>query len=55
MPKGEQVWIISLKYLDGKPYLSMQDATVEQTSYNVDFKVYTLEELKEKLKILDFD
>ena len=54
LPKGEVVWIIALKYLDGKPYLSMQEATINDTTYDVDFKVYTLEELKEKLKVLDF-
>ncbi len=53
IPKGEEIWIIAIKYDDGKPYLSMQETTVEDKIVDVDFKLLTLEELKEKLKVLD--
>lgn len=53
IPKGEKVWIIAIKYDEGKPYLFMQESTVENKTVDIDFKSLTLEELKEKLKALD--
>ncbi|MBC7426645.1 MAG: OmpA family protein [Bacteroidia bacterium] len=53
VPKGEEVWIIALKYLDGVPYLSMEETTTSNKTYDVNFKLYTLEELKKKLDELD--
>ncbi|MES2588029.1 MAG: OmpA family protein [Bacteroidota bacterium] len=53
IPKGETVWIIAMKYDEGKPYLFMQETTVENKTIEVEFKSLTLDELKEKLKVLD--
>lgn len=53
IPKGETVWIIALKYVEGKPYLFMQETTVDNKTIDIDFKSLTLDELKEKLKVLD--
>lgn len=53
LPKGEKVWIIAIKYEDGKPLLFMQETLIENQTIEVDFKSLTLDELKEKLKVLD--
>jgi hypothetical protein len=53
VPKGEMVWIVAIKYVDGKPYLYMIETTVDNTTYNVDLKELTLDELKKELKKLD--
>jgi hypothetical protein len=53
IPKGEPVWIIAIKYEEGKPYLFMQETTVDSKTIDVDFKSLTLDELKEALKVLD--
>lgn len=53
LPRGEKVWIIALKFDEGKPYLSMQETTIENKTYPIDFKLLTLTELKEELKKLD--
>lgn len=53
IPKGEAVWIIAIKYDEGKPYLFMQETTVDNKTVDIDFKSLTLDELKEKLKVLD--
>jgi OmpA family len=53
IPKGETVWIIAIKYDEGKPYLFMQETTVDNKTVDIDFKSLTLDELKEKLKVLD--
>lgn len=53
IPKGEKVWIIAIKYEEGKPYLFMQESTVESKTVDVHFESLTLDQLKEKLKVLD--
>jgi hypothetical protein len=53
LPKGERVWIVAIMYDNGKPYLSMQQTTIDNKIYNVNFKVYTLEELKHELEKLN--
>ncbi len=53
VPKGEMVWIVAIKYTDGKPYLYMIETTVDNTTYNVDLRLLTLDELKQELKKLD--
>jgi hypothetical protein len=54
LPKNEEVWVLVLKYLDGKPLMAMQETTIGNKTMDVEFKEYTLEELKKKLKVLDF-
>lgn len=53
IPKGEKVWIIAIKYDEGKPYLFMQETTVEAKTIEAEFRILTLDELKEKLKVLN--
>jgi hypothetical protein len=53
IPKGETIWIIAIKYDEGKPYLFMEETTVDSKTVDIDFKSLTLDELKEKLKVLD--
>ncbi len=53
IPKGEEVWLIALKYEDGKPFLSMQEITTETKTVDVSFKSLTLEELKAQLQVLN--
>jgi len=53
LPKGEKVCIVALKLDEGKPSLSIQETTTGNKTYNIDFKVMTLEELKKELGKLD--
>lgn len=53
LPVGQVVWLVILKYQDNKPYLYMKEITSSDSSYDAEFTLYTLDELKEKLKILD--
>jgi len=53
VPKGEEVWIVAVKYHNGKPYLSMTEVTIEEKEYDVEFVQLTLTELQEELKKLD--
>jgi hypothetical protein len=53
IPKEEEAWLIVLKYEDGKPWLSMQQTKISKKTQEADFQLYTIEELVEKLKILD--
>jgi hypothetical protein len=53
MPKGERVWIVTLMYLNGQPYLSIEETTIDDGIHSVKFEIFTLEELREKLKILN--
>lgn len=53
MPKGERVWIVTLMYNNGQPYLSMEETTIDDGVHSVNLESLTLEELKEKLKLLD--
>lgn len=54
VPRGERVWIIALKYDAGEPYLSIEEAIIDGKTHKVNFELYSMEELKNKLKILDF-
>ncbi len=53
VPKGEEAWLVAIKYVDGKPYLSLKEMTTQVGTYEVNFEVLTLQALKEKLKILN--
>lgn len=53
MPKGEKVWVVAIKYEEGKPYVFLEETSVENTTINIQFEQLTLDELKEKLKVLD--
>ncbi|MEY2924306.1 MAG: hypothetical protein RLZZ337_854 [Bacteroidota bacterium] len=53
MPKGERVWIVTLMYANGQPFLSMEETVIDDGVHSVNYESLTLEELKEKLKLLD--
>lgn len=53
LPKGEKVWIVALLYDEGKPYLSMEQTTIDNKTYNVTFKALTLDQLKIELSKLN--
>lgn len=53
IPKGEPVRIVGIKYIERVIYLSIQTATTGENAPEFDFKKVSLEELKEKLKVLD--
>jgi hypothetical protein len=53
IPRGEDVWIVAIKYVNGQPYLFMEETTVGSKDIDVEFKPLTIEELKLKLKELD--
>jgi len=55
IPVNERAWLIALKYLDGQPYISMQEVVTSKRTYPVYFEVLSLEELTEKLKVLDWE
>jgi hypothetical protein len=55
IPKEEKAWLVSLKYENGIPFLGIKLIDVNQEWYEVEFISYSLEQLKEKLKILDFN
>ena len=54
MPKGERVWIVTLMYNNGQPYLSMEETVIDDGVHSVNLESLTLEELKEKLKEEEF-
>lgn len=53
IPADEPVWLIAIQYKNGKPYLSIQEMVTGNNTVNVNFESLTLEELREKLKVLD--
>lgn len=53
MPKGERVWIVTLMYANGQPFLSMEETKIDDGVHSVSYESLTLEELKEKLKLLN--
>lgn len=53
IPKDEPAWIIALKYKDGKAYMFIQEIIAGIMTVIPVFVEYTIEELREKLKMLD--
>lgn len=53
MPKGEQIWIVALKYEDNKPYFAMKEMEIGDKASGLNFEELSLEELKDKLKVLN--
>jgi len=53
IPRGEDVWIVAIKYVNGQPYLFMEETTVGSKDIDVEFKPLSIDELKLKLKELD--
>lgn len=53
LPKGEPAWIVALKYKNGKAFMFIQEIIAGAMTIIPVFIEYTLEELKEKLKMLD--
>jgi hypothetical protein len=53
VPRGEMVWIVALKYEEGKPLLAMKEISLHSGSEELEFEVLSLDELKSRLLILD--
>ena len=55
IPKKEKAWVVALKYENGQPMLAMKYIKIKKETFDLEFEILTLSELKEKLKILDFE
>lgn len=55
VPKGEEVWIVAVKYDKGVPYLSMEEVAIKEKTYEPRFVQLTLPQLEKELKKLDRD
>ena len=53
IPGGMEATLIIIQYKNDKVYMAFQDITTSNDKIEVEFKEYTLEELKAKLKELD--
>jgi hypothetical protein len=53
VPRGEKAVIVAIKYEDQRPFLAMQEVTVDDKTFDVKFRELTLDQLKEALKLLD--
>ncbi len=53
IPKGIKAWVVALKYEDGKAFLFMKELNTGSEPVDVDFKEYSLDEIRKKLKVLD--
>ena len=55
VPEGELAWIVAIRYDNGKPMLGLKEITVQKNTFKIDLKEMSLDELKEALKVLDFE
>jgi hypothetical protein len=55
IPKQENAWVVAIRYDNGRPQLAMKEVRTAATAVDLEFKEYSLEELKAQLKILDFE
>lgn len=53
IPKRKKAWLVALKYQNETPYLAMEEITITNKSYDLNFVETTLPELKQKLKLLN--
>lgn len=53
VPKGKKAFIVAVKYEDGQAFLAMQEVTISNKNFDIEFKELTLEELKAQLRLLD--
>ena len=53
VPKNKRGLLIAIKYEDGKPFLAMKEIVVTSSSIDLDWRLLTLDELKQELKRLD--
>ncbi|HMX05000.1 MAG TPA: hypothetical protein PKE14_10055, partial [Chitinophagales bacterium] len=53
IPGGMEATLIIIQYKNDKVYMAFQDITTSNDKIEVEFKEYSLEELKAKLKELD--
>lgn len=54
IPKNEKAWIVGVKYIDGKPLLALKNITTKEKDFDLEFKLMSLQELKDALKVIDF-
>jgi hypothetical protein len=53
VPRNTPVWIVAIKNENGKPFLSIEESTVQAKTYHVQWQEMTIETLRERLKTLD--
>ena len=53
MPRGMGAYLVGLKMKGGKPYLHLEQINIARKNYEVKWEEVTIDELKEKLKVLD--
>jgi hypothetical protein len=53
IPKNEKAYLVGLKYLKGVPYLALQLISPSTFKGKLEFEELSLEELKNRLKVLD--
>jgi hypothetical protein len=54
LPAGESAWLVGMRYQKGQPSLALREITISAKGIDqLDFEDLTVEELKERLKILD--
>jgi hypothetical protein len=53
VPRGTPVWIVAIKNENGKPFLHIEETTIQAKTYKIEWKEMTIETLRERLKILN--
>jgi hypothetical protein len=53
IPKGEEAYIVAIKYTEGRPLLAIRQINTARGSYDIEFKELSLEELQKELRKLD--
>jgi len=54
IPKGEKAWLVGIRYINGQPLFALKEMTISTKDVMLVFEELSLEELKEKLKVIDF-
>jgi hypothetical protein len=53
VPKDYEAWIVAIKYVDGSPLLALKEITIAKETHQLEFEELTLNQLNEKLTVLD--
>ncbi len=53
-PKKKRIWVVAFKYENGKAEMALEETTIKELPFtDLNFKEYTIKEMREKLKILN--
>jgi hypothetical protein len=53
VPKGNEIWLIGLRFKNGQAYISMKKTTTSSKVEMAPFKEVSIEDLKKELKKID--